>query len=236
MKIVESEGPKQSKKTLKVVVEKRRRERINHSLEELRTLLLESTHNDRLLNPRMEKADILDFTVQYLKGETFLRSRAKEESARKRYEEGFKECFQQATGSIKELCPSTSNQVVLDFHNYLANKGRLSGHDWCMPLLDSGSKPNWTEDANCWCTEAISKTSSKPTWSVHHSCPANTFVPESDGPASLPQNQMAEQTRLSANNCSLLPAGSPSHQKLLPKMVDAAEKPAVPQPIWRPWP
>ncbi|XP_069073912.1 transcription factor HES-7-like isoform X2 [Pleurodeles waltl] len=75
MKIQESGSPKQSKKTLKVVVEKKRRERINHSLEELRTLLLESTHNDRLLNPRMEKADILDFTVQYLKAETFLRTR-----------------------------------------------------------------------------------------------------------------------------------------------------------------
>uniref|UniRef100_A0A8C6T031 BHLH domain-containing protein n=1 Tax=Neogobius melanostomus TaxID=47308 RepID=A0A8C6T031_9GOBI len=54
------------KRILKPVVEKKRRDRINHSLAELRTLLLNSTSNPRLQNPKIEKAEILDLTVEYL--------------------------------------------------------------------------------------------------------------------------------------------------------------------------
>uniref|UniRef100_A0A2K5Z402 BHLH domain-containing protein n=1 Tax=Mandrillus leucophaeus TaxID=9568 RepID=A0A2K5Z402_MANLE len=46
---------------LKPLVEKRRRDRINRSLEELRLLLL------NLRNPKLEKAEILEFAVGYLR-------------------------------------------------------------------------------------------------------------------------------------------------------------------------
>ncbi|XP_047441511.1 hairy-related 5 [Mugil cephalus] len=51
----------------KPVMEKRRRERINHSLETLRVLMLESTHNQKLKNPKVEKAEILESVVEFLK-------------------------------------------------------------------------------------------------------------------------------------------------------------------------
>ncbi|XP_013879598.1 transcription factor HES-7 isoform X2 [Austrofundulus limnaeus] len=54
-------------KMLKPVVEKKRRDRINHSLAELRRLLLFSTSDPRLQNPKIEKAEILDLAVEYLK-------------------------------------------------------------------------------------------------------------------------------------------------------------------------
>ncbi|KAK2849458.1 hypothetical protein Q5P01_009292 [Channa striata] len=54
------------KRILKPVVEKKRRDRINQSLAELRNLLLNHTLDPRLQNPKTEKAEILDLTVEYL--------------------------------------------------------------------------------------------------------------------------------------------------------------------------
>uniref|UniRef100_A0A3B4YJP9 Hairy-related 11 n=1 Tax=Seriola lalandi dorsalis TaxID=1841481 RepID=A0A3B4YJP9_SERLL len=54
------------KRILKPVVEKKRRDRINQSLADLRTLLLNHTSDPRLQNPKIEKAEILDLAVEYL--------------------------------------------------------------------------------------------------------------------------------------------------------------------------
>ncbi|XP_066506038.1 hairy-related 5 [Hoplias malabaricus] len=53
----------------KPIMEKRRRDRINHSLETLRLLLLESTCNEKLKNPKVEKAEILESVVNFLRAE-----------------------------------------------------------------------------------------------------------------------------------------------------------------------
>uniref|UniRef100_A0A672HNT7 Hairy-related 5 n=1 Tax=Salarias fasciatus TaxID=181472 RepID=A0A672HNT7_SALFA len=53
----------------KPVMEKRRRERINSSLEALRLLMVDSTDNEKLKNPKVEKAEILESVVQFLKTE-----------------------------------------------------------------------------------------------------------------------------------------------------------------------
>ncbi|KAM4732866.1 hairy-related 5 [Anableps anableps] len=53
----------------KPMMEKRRRERINNSLETLRLLMLENTQNEKLRNPKVEKAEILESVVEFLKKE-----------------------------------------------------------------------------------------------------------------------------------------------------------------------
>ncbi|XP_067312712.1 hairy-related 11 [Pseudorasbora parva] len=58
------------KRTLKPVIEKKRRDRINHNLEALRDLLFKNTADTRLQNPKLEKAEILDLAVQYIKKTT----------------------------------------------------------------------------------------------------------------------------------------------------------------------
>ncbi|XP_049594145.1 transcription factor HES-7 [Syngnathus scovelli] len=60
------EDHKGRKRILKPAVEKKRRDRINKSLAELRSLLLTNTADPRLQNPKIEKAEILDLTVEYL--------------------------------------------------------------------------------------------------------------------------------------------------------------------------
>ncbi|KAL3045211.1 hypothetical protein OYC64_013465 [Pagothenia borchgrevinki] len=60
------EDGKSRKRILKPVVEKKRRDRINQSLGELRSLLLKHTSDPRLQNPKIEKAEILDLAVEYV--------------------------------------------------------------------------------------------------------------------------------------------------------------------------
>ncbi|KAI7802023.1 hairy-related 11, partial [Triplophysa rosa] len=55
------------KRKLKPVIEKKRRDRINHNLDALKDLLFKTTADTRLQNPKLEKADILDFAVQYIR-------------------------------------------------------------------------------------------------------------------------------------------------------------------------
>lgn len=58
------------KRTLKPVIEKKRRDRINYNLDALRDLLFKNTADTRLQNPKLEKAEILDLAVQYIKKTT----------------------------------------------------------------------------------------------------------------------------------------------------------------------
>ncbi|XP_048853560.1 transcription factor HES-7-like [Brienomyrus brachyistius] len=58
------------KRVMKPLIEKKRRDRMNHSLDELRTLLLRHTLDTRLRNPKLEKAEILELAVEYLRKRT----------------------------------------------------------------------------------------------------------------------------------------------------------------------
>ncbi|KAG5851970.1 hypothetical protein ANANG_G00057470 [Anguilla anguilla] len=71
MKTLTAELPDQKdvRRVPKPLMEKRRRDRINNSLETLRLLLLENTHNEKLRNPKVEKAEILESVVDFLKAE-----------------------------------------------------------------------------------------------------------------------------------------------------------------------
>ncbi|TRY84402.1 hypothetical protein DNTS_035744 [Danionella cerebrum] len=60
---------KDLRKVPKPLMEKRRRDRINQSLETLRMLLLENTNNEKLKNPKVEKAEILESVVHFLRAE-----------------------------------------------------------------------------------------------------------------------------------------------------------------------
>ncbi|XP_034037736.1 hairy-related 5 [Thalassophryne amazonica] len=69
-------SPKQrnTRRVSKPVMEKRRRDRINSSLETLRHLMLENTQDEKLKNPKVEKAAILESVVQFLKADREVQS------------------------------------------------------------------------------------------------------------------------------------------------------------------
>merc|ERR1711917_36923 len=58
---------KSERQTSKPLMEKRRRERINRSLNDLKSILLEALRRDATCHSKLEKADILEMTVRYLR-------------------------------------------------------------------------------------------------------------------------------------------------------------------------
>ena len=58
---------KSSSRASKPAMERRRRERINRSLDELKSTLIESLRKDATCHSKLEKADILEMTVHYIK-------------------------------------------------------------------------------------------------------------------------------------------------------------------------
>ncbi|CAL1614108.1 unnamed protein product [Knipowitschia caucasica] len=97
-------------KVAKPVVEKRRRERINHSLEKLRLLLLETSDDERLKNPKVEKAEILESVVHFLQGEIQIKKTGhfgkkfhfEEEVRQPDYEDGVRTCLRRVSGFIAD--------------------------------------------------------------------------------------------------------------------------------------
>ncbi|XP_041094126.1 transcription factor HES-7.1-A-like [Polyodon spathula] len=107
------EERKQHKKLLKPLLEKRRRERMNHGLESLRLLLLEIAQMKKLRNPKVEKAEILESAVEFLRRERdcdcALGLVAKDASESQRgYQDGFQECLARAASFLRQSCNKTS--------------------------------------------------------------------------------------------------------------------------------
>ncbi|XP_010874010.1 transcription factor HES-2-like [Esox lucius] len=87
------------RKTMKPLMEKRRRARINDSLNHLKTLILPLTGKDHSRHSKLEKADILEMTVRFLSD---LRA-APEKSTSDGYKDGYKACMQRVTGLLPEM-------------------------------------------------------------------------------------------------------------------------------------
>ncbi|CAJ1085534.1 transcription factor HES-2-like [Xyrichtys novacula] len=88
------------KKTLKPLLEKRRRARINDSLSHLKSLILPLIGKDNARYSKLEKADILEMTVRFLRD---LPSTPVKDSTES-YREGYKACLQR----VSALLPKTS--------------------------------------------------------------------------------------------------------------------------------
>uniref|UniRef100_A0A8C5GZD1 BHLH domain-containing protein n=1 Tax=Gouania willdenowi TaxID=441366 RepID=A0A8C5GZD1_GOUWI len=88
------------RKTLKPLLEKRRRARINDSLNHLKSLILPLVGKDNARYSKLEKADILEMTVRFLRD--LPSSPVKD--ATESYREGYKACLQR----VSALLPKTS--------------------------------------------------------------------------------------------------------------------------------
>nr|XP_040028545.1 LOW QUALITY PROTEIN: hairy-related 11 [Gasterosteus aculeatus aculeatus] len=127
------EDGKRRKRVLKPVVEKKRRDRINQSLAELRSLLLSHTSDQRLQNPKIEKAEILDLAVEYVQKWTGGRKLRKESSSPfktrpaavslRRSESnapalltmenaGFQQCVAQLTSYVHKITPAQRTSLM----------------------------------------------------------------------------------------------------------------------------
>ncbi|XP_047224957.1 transcription cofactor HES-6 [Girardinichthys multiradiatus] len=144
---------KSDRKMRKPLVEKKRRARINESLQELRVLIA-----DPDLQSKMENAEVLEVTVKHL--ESILQNRAQEvdalnREARERFAAGYIQCMHDVHTFVSS-CPGIDPTIAADLLNHLLES---------MPLNDEehleASKPacNSTCSRDTMVSPAASNTS-----------------------------------------------------------------------------
>ncbi|XP_053528613.1 transcription factor HES-7 isoform X2 [Artibeus jamaicensis] len=226
---------------LKPLVEKRRRDRINRSLEELRLLLLERTRDQtpsclrtrsswpplgsNLRNPKLEKAEILEFAVGYLRERSRVeppgvpRSPAQDaEALASCYLSGFRECLLRLAAFAHDASPAARAQLFSALHVYLRPKPpRPEPVDprpqAARPLLDPAAPAPGPAPQQ------------RPPVHQGSSSPRCAWSPS---PCSLHAGDSGEPAPLTG----LLPPPPPPHRQ------DGAPKapPPPPSSFWRPWP
>ncbi|XP_034000441.1 hairy-related 9 isoform X2 [Trematomus bernacchii] len=87
------------RKSSKPIMEKRRRARINESLGQLKTLILDALKKDSSRHSKLEKADILEMTVKHLRNLQRVQMSALSADATvlSKYRAGFNECMNEVT-------------------------------------------------------------------------------------------------------------------------------------------
>ncbi|XP_071432048.1 transcription factor HES-5-like isoform X1 [Pithys albifrons albifrons] len=131
--------PKEKNKLRKPVVEKMRRDRINSSIEQLK-LLLEKEFQRHQPNSKLEKADILEVAVSYLKQQSQLQEQSEcreafiHKSPEQDYNSGYLRCLKEAMHFLSYYEPKKETQVQLIKHFC---KAQLGTDTSCSPALRS---------------------------------------------------------------------------------------------------
>ncbi|XP_030387626.1 protein deadpan [Scaptodrosophila lebanonensis] len=94
------------RKTNKPIMEKRRRARINHCLNELKSLILEAMKKDPARHTKLEKADILEMTVKHLQSvqrQQLNMALQTDPSVVHKFKTGFVECAEEVNRYVSQL-------------------------------------------------------------------------------------------------------------------------------------
>uniref|UniRef100_A0A8C7Z5S7 Hairy-related 5 n=1 Tax=Oryzias sinensis TaxID=183150 RepID=A0A8C7Z5S7_9TELE len=127
----------------KPLMERRRRERINHSLETLRLLMVKHTQNEKLKNPKVEKAEILESVVEFLRADLEKGKQAGRTLSgdpEHHYRDGMRSCLLKVSHFIssksQELGESVAGPVQAAFTRPEQNPATLGRiHTSVMPIL-----------------------------------------------------------------------------------------------------
>ncbi|TDH05676.1 hypothetical protein EPR50_G00124710 [Perca flavescens] len=112
----------ESRKSSKPIMEKRRRARINESLGQLKTLILDALKKDSSRHSKLEKADILEMTVKHLRNLQRLQMTAAvntDPSVLGKYRAGFSECVGEVTRFLS-TCEGVNTEVRTRLLSHLA--------------------------------------------------------------------------------------------------------------------
>ncbi|KAM3924645.1 transcription factor HES-7.1-like [Leptodactylus fuscus] len=152
-------GGKVVKKLLKPQVEHRRRERINSYLEKLRVLLSEAMKNEqKLKNPKMEKAEILECTVEFLQSKMTSPKRSHDNQPQfMAYHSGFQQCLQNTVNFITrnhQLSPSSKDFFfqqlsTMNLSRMSTRPNQSSGHLHRLLHPASTETSKWLQEHNC---------------------------------------------------------------------------------------
>lgn len=106
------------RRSTKPIMEKRRRARINHSLTELKNLILDALKKDNARHSKLEKADILEMTVkhlQQLQRQQAARAIVTDTGVTDKFRAGFRECAAEVgryLGRLEGLEPALRQRLM----------------------------------------------------------------------------------------------------------------------------
>lgn len=115
--------PRKKKKPL---MEKRRRARINTCLTELKSLVLQALHKDGSQCTKLEKADILEMTVRYLRSvqrSQIVNTMTPNMSMMTRYHSGYSECAQEVVRYLSTI-NGVSDDMRMSLLSHLASNAK----------------------------------------------------------------------------------------------------------------
>ncbi|KAG8445124.1 hypothetical protein GDO86_010045 [Hymenochirus boettgeri] len=116
-------------------MEKRRRARINESLSQLKTLILDALKKDSSRHSKLEKADILEMTVKHLRNLQRVQMTAAlstDPTVQGKYRAGFSECMNEVTRFLS-TCEGVNTDVRTRMLGHLAN---------CMNQINTMNYPS----------------------------------------------------------------------------------------------
>lgn len=123
------------RKSSKPIMEKRRRARINESLGQLKTLILDALKKDSSRHSKLEKADILEMTVKHLRNLQRAQMTAalnNDPTVLGKYRAGFSECMNEVTRFLS-TCEGVNTEVRTRLLGHLAN---------CMTQINAINYPS----------------------------------------------------------------------------------------------
>lgn len=199
-----------SRRISKHITERKRRARINDSLLQLKTIVYPAVKNEVVQNSKMEKADILDMTLRYVK-DIQQKTREGKEPNIDQYHAGYSECLSQVSQfltSCDSMCLETRRRLL----THLADKGltvECSKPSQENPLLPAASPVDVKVSPE---TQAPSAQPLPPPTGIVYLLPAQSLQPVVQS-TMVPQSQLSPtHTVFSTPTVSLLP--TPPHSPI----------------------
>jgi len=237
--LVEKHPLKERRKTNKPLLERKRRARINDCLTELKNLVLTSLDKDISRFSKMEKADVLDMTVQYLKA---CKVRRVNEDNVVSFRAGFNECASEIIHYIMKLddIDGTTKAKLL---SYLATSCKLaeSSHGQNCGIQSRSRKPITCSTGSLSPSHSPthiipSPTASSPIESHNTSAfsPPISMLPRSPTEKAIvvAKPLVLQQSSHNNRNTFLAPKHSSSQK---PMTNSTLPKAPIKPSLWRPW-
>nr|XP_056706229.1 transcription factor HES-1 [Euleptes europaea] len=131
------------RKSSKPIMEKRRRARINESLGQLKSLILDALKKDSSRHSKLEKADILEMTVKHLRSLQRAQMTAAltaDPSVLGKYRAGFNECMNEVTRFLS-TCEGVNAEVRTRLLGHLAScMGQINAMNYPAPQSPSAAQ------------------------------------------------------------------------------------------------
>ncbi|XP_072888409.1 hairy-related 9 isoform X2 [Hemitrygon akajei] len=130
-----------NRKSSKPIMEKRRRARINESLTQLKTLILDALKKDSSRHSKLEKADILEMTVKHLRNLQRVQMTAltADPTVLGKYRAGFNECMNEVTRFLS-TCEGVNADVRSRLLSHLSScLGHMVAMNYPQPPSSAGS-------------------------------------------------------------------------------------------------